>query len=319
LVGGVAKMPIEVEPVTLQSVKELAKGAVGKWSEINASRLGAALSFYTMLSIAPLLVICIAIAGMVFGEKAAQGQIVWQIQNLVGREGGQAIQALLEHAHKPGAGIVAGLVGILTLLFGASGVCIELRDSLNLIWGIRARNSTGLKAMLHDRFTAFAMVVGIGFLLMVSLLANAAITAAGSFFGSFLPVPAVVLQAVNMAISFLGVTLAFALLYKVVPDARIEWRDVWIGAAVTAALFSIGKYLIGLYIGTAALGSAYGAAGSLVVFLVWVYYSAQIFFLGAEFTHVFAERHGSRALTRGVREGPRAGAPAGPGIATQQR
>jgi membrane protein len=297
-------MEEQSEPVTKQSLKELIHGVLSRWSEINAPRLGAALSFYTMLSIAPLLVVSIAIAGMAFGRQAAQGQIVWQIESLVGHDGGQAIQTMLENAHEPGAGIVAGLIGILTLLFGASGVFLELRDALNLTWGVRAKQSSGLKAMIHDRFTAFTMVVGIGFLLMVSLLVNAAITAAGSFFGGFLPLPEGVLHAIDIVVSFAGVTLCFALLYKVVPDARIEWRDVWIGAAVTAGLFTVGKFLIGLYIGRAALGSTFGAAGSLVVFLVWVYYSAQVFYLGAEFTRAFAERHGSRALTRRVREAP---------------
>jgi membrane protein len=294
----------EVEPVTTQSIKQLMRQTVGKWEDINASRLGAALSYYTMLSTAPLLILSIAVAGMVFGEKAARGQIVYQIQNLVGYQGGQAIQTMLENAHKPGAGLVAGLFGVLTLLFGASGVFIELRDSMNLIWGVHAKKSSGWRGMIRERFTSFAMVFGIGFLLMVSLLASAAIAAAGTFFGSFLPVSAVLLSVVNAVISFCGVTLAFALLYKVVPDARIEWRDVWIGALVTAALFSVGKLVIGLYLGTAGLGSAYGAAGSLVVFLVWVYYSAQIFFLGAAFTRAFAERHGSRAETREVRQAP---------------
>jgi len=290
--------------VTIRSVKELAKSTISKWSEMNAPRMGAALSFYTMLSIAPLLIVSIAIAGMAFGEAAARGQIVSQIQGLVGREGGQAIQTLLDHAHRPGEGIAAGLFGIFTLLFGASGVFVELRESLNKIWGIQAKNSSGLKGMIQERFTSFAMVIGIGFLLMVSLLASAAITAAGNFFGGFLPVPAALLHATNIVISFIGVTALFAVMYKFIPDSRIEWRDVAIGAAVTAALFSVGKFLIGLYIGTAGLGSAYGAAGSLVVFLVWVYYSAQVFFLGAEFTHAFAERHGSRAMTREVRERP---------------
>jgi membrane protein len=299
---------METEPVTIRSVKQLIWGVVGRWSEINAPRLGAALSYYTMLSIAPLLVVCIAIAGMVFGEQAARGQIVGQIHGLVGPQGGQAIQTMLENAHKPGAGLLAGLFGILTLLFGASGVFIELRDALNLIWGVRAKNNAGFKAMVRDRFTSFAIVVGVGFLLMVSLLASAAIAAVEHFFSGFLPVPAPLLEATNALVTFVGVTMAFALLYKVMPDVRIEWRDVWIGAGVTAALFSMGKFLIGFYLGKAAPGSAYGAAGSLVVFLVWVYYSAQIFYLGAEFTHAFAERHGSRAQTRKVR-GAAHGAP----------
>jgi len=295
---------LEPEPVTTDSLKSLIKGTISKWSEINAPRLGAALSFYTMLSIAPLLVIAISIAGLVFGEAAARGNVVWQIQDLVGVEGGKAIQTMLEHAHKPGAGTIAGLAGLVTLIVGASGVFIELRDSMNTIWGIRAKHSSGWRAMVRERFTAFAMVMGIGFLLMVSLLASTAIAAAGAFFGRYLPIPEAAMQAINTAVSLIGITLCFALLYKVVPDARIEWRDVWIGAAVTAALFSIGKFLIGVYIGKAGLGSTYGAAGSLVVFLVWVYYSAQVFFLGAEFTHAYSERHGSRAETRRARYAP---------------
>jgi len=252
---------LEPEPVTTNSLKSLVKGTISKWSDMNAPRLGAALSFYTMLSIAPLLVVAISIAGLVFGEAAARGNVVWQIQDLVGVEGGKAIQAMLENAHKPGAGTIAGVAGLLTLIFGASGVFIELRDSLNTIWGIRAKNSSGWRLMIRERFTAFAMVMGIGFLLMVSLLVSASIAAAGAFFERFLAVPEAALQAVNIAISLIGVTLAFALLYKVVPDARIEWRDVWIGAGVTAALFSIGKFLIGVYIGRLDWGRLTGPLG----------------------------------------------------------
>ena len=178
----------------------------------------------------------------------------------------------------------------------------ELRDSLNLVWGVKGpRAARNLKGMIKFRFASFAMVLGIGFLLLVSLVLSAAIAAAGKLFGGYLPAPELVLHLGNIVFTFLAVTILFALLYKVVPDIHIEWRDVWIGAAVTSILFSVGKFLIGLYIGKASVGSAYGAAGSLVVFMVWVYYSAQIFFLGAEFTHVFAERHGSRAHIRAAR------------------
>jgi len=287
-----------VEPVTALSIWDLIKRTASSWSDINAPRLGAALAFYTMLSIAPLLVVCIGIAGAIFGEAAAQERIAYQIQNVVGYQGGQAIQTLLQHADKPSSGVFAAVVGFLTLLFGASGVFGELRDSLNLVWGAKFSGGSGLIGMIKYRFASFGLVLGIGFLLLVSLILSAAIAAAGKLFSQYLPAPEGLLHLGNLVFTFVAVTVLFALLYKIVPDIYIEWQDVWIGAAVTSILFSLGKFLIGLYLGKASVGSAYGAAGSLVIFMVWVYYSAQIFFLGAEFTHVFAERHGSRAQAR---------------------
>ncbi len=290
-----------VEEVTVKSIWDLLKQTASSWSEINAPRLGAALAFYTMLSIAPLLVVSIGIAGLLFGHDAARNQIAGQISTLVGYQGAQTIQSLLQSAARPATGIVATVVGMFFLLFGASGVFGELRDSMNLVWGVKPATSAGLTGMIKYRFVSFAMVLGIGFLLLVSLAFSALIAAAGTILGGYLPVPEAVLYVGNILLSFGAITILFALLYKVVPDVQIEWRDVWIGAAVTAALFSIGKFLIGLYLGKASVGSAYGAAGSLVVFLVWVYYSAQIFFMGAEFTHTFANRHGSRAEARAHR------------------
>jgi membrane protein len=288
----------EVEPVSAKSVWELLKQSASSWSDINAPRLGAALAYYTLLSIAPLLVVCIGIAGLIFGPKAAQQQIAAQIQNVVGYQGGQALQSVLQHADKPAQGITAAVVGFLTLLFGASGVFGELRDSLNAVWGVKSTSGSGLMGMIKYRFISFAMVLGIGFLLLVSLVMSAGIAAAGKFFQAYLPMPEPLLHLTSTLVTFVAVTVLFALLYKFVPDIHVEWRDVIIGAAVTSLLFSIGKFLIGLYLGKASVGSAYGAAGSLVVFIVWVYYSAQIFFMGAEFTHVFAERHGSLAHQR---------------------
>jgi membrane protein len=292
----------KVEPVTAQSVWGLLKETACRWNEINAPRLGAALAFYTMLSLAPLLVVSIGVAGMLFGEEAAQGQVVGQIQSLVGVEGAHAIQSLLDSASQPASGIFATGMGLLFLLFGASGVFGELRDSLNLVWGVKPAMGKGLLGLIQYRFVSFAMVFGIGFLLLVSLVFTTAISAMGKLFGGYLPVPESALQILNILLSFVAVTVLFALLYKVVPDIDIEWRDVWIGAAVTSFLFSVGKFLIGLYLGKASIGSAYGAAGSLVVLLVWVYYSGQIFFLGAEFTHTFSKRHGSRAAMRAAHE-----------------
>ncbi|HWC98239.1 MAG TPA: YihY/virulence factor BrkB family protein [Candidatus Sulfopaludibacter sp.] len=282
----------------MKTLRELLKTTTDLWSEINAPRLGAALSFYTMLSLAPLLVTCVGIAGLVFGRAAAQGKVVSQLQDLIGVQGGQAIQDALLHAGGISSGLAAAAVGVFLLLFGASGVFGELRDSLNLVWGVKSASYGGVKGFLRYRFVSFAMVVGIGFLLMVSLVFSAIIAAAGKYLSGFMPMPEGLLHGFNFLFSFLAVTVLFALLYIAVPDVRIEWQDVWIGAAVTSALFSAGKFLIGLYLGKASVGSAYGAAGSLVVFLVWVYYSAQIFFLGAAFTRMFAERHGSRAQAR---------------------
>ena len=285
----------------LITIWDLFRAGIAGWNRINAPRLGAALAFYTMLSMAPLLVICVSIAGLVFGAEAAESRVAGQIQELVGPTGAQAIRSLLTHPGKA-SGVAAGIVGLATLWFGASGVLVELQDSLNLVWGVKSRFA-GLKGLVQSRFLSFAMILGIGFLLLVSLLMSAAIAATGKFFGQFLPAPEALLHLASLALSFVVITVLFALLYKVVPDTRIEWQDVWVGAAVTSALFSMGKFLIGYYIGKSGVGSAYGAAASLVVFLVWIYYSAQVFFLGAEFTRVYADRRGSRVAP--LQSGPR--------------
>jgi membrane protein len=252
--------------VAPRAIYDLFRKGAASWSKNNAPRLGAALAFYTMLSVAPLLVICVSIAGLIFGAQNAQSRVVEQIQELVGRAGADAIQSVLLHS-PASSGILAGIVGLITLLFGASGVMVELHDSLNLVWGV-CSPFTGLRGMAQTRFLSFIMVLGIGFLLLVSLMLSAAIAAAGKFFGQFLPAPEGLLHLASLLVSFLVVTALFALLYKTVPDTHIEWRDVWVGAAVTSALYSIGKFLIGVYLGKAGVGSAYGAAASLVVFLV---------------------------------------------------
>jgi membrane protein len=260
-------------------------------------RLGASLAFYTLLSLAPLLVVVIAIAGFAFGREAATGQLVWQIQEVVGEEGAQFVRAMLTNAHKPAPGSIAAALGLATLFFGASAVVAELRDALNTIWHVPQKEVCGLLrsiiGVLRDRTWAFAMVMGVGFLLIVSLAINAALSALGSSFEGYLPTAEWVLQTVNFLVSFLVIGFLFALIYKVLPDIQIAWGDVALGAVITSLLFSIGKLLIGLYLGKAGFGSTYGAAGSLVILLIWVYYSAQIFFLGAEFTHAYAEQYGS--------------------------
>jgi membrane protein len=275
----------------------LFKQTFSKWLTDNCPKLGASLAFYTLLSLAPLLVLAVAIAGFAFGEEAARGQIVWQIDEFVGSDAAKFVQDLLQNARRPDVGSVATALGLFTLLFAASGVFTELRDSLDTIWGVRPPWS-GLFAEIKARFFSFAMVLGVGFLLLVSLILSAGLAAAGKYVGDRLPVPAPVLSVANLLISLAFITLLFAMIYKILPHARIAWNDVWIGAAVTALLFSLGKFLIGMYLGKAAVGSAFGAAGSLVVLVVWVYYSAQIFFFGAEFTQVYANAYGSHVVAR---------------------
>ena len=279
-------------PRDTRSVGSLIKEVLARFTDINAPRLGAALAYYTVFSMAPLLVVVVGIAGMVFGKAAAQGQIVWQIQNLVGPDGAKAIQALLADTQKPASGIIATAASLVVLFFGASGVFIELRESLNLLWGVKTPGIS-FRGMISSRFFSFALVLAVGFLLVVSLILSAVLAALGKFVCGYLPISESVLHLLTTVVSFLVFTLLFALMYKVVPDLPVAWGDVWRGAAVTSLLFSLGKLAIGFYLGKAAIGSAYGAAGSLVVFLVWVYYSAQIFFLGAEFTHLYAIRRGS--------------------------
>ena len=280
----------------------LLKETASEWSNDNVPRLGASLAFYTLLSMAPLLVVVVAIAAVAYGKEAAQGQLFWQIRGLVGADGARAIQGLLEGAYRPGTGVIATILGLLTLALGASSVVVELRGALNTIWHVAAGpESTGLSSivrLIRERFYSFALVLGVGFLLLVSLVLNACLAAMGKFFGGFLPAPEVVLQAATALVSFLVITGLFGAIYKLMPDVRLKWSDVMVGASVTALLFTVGKQLIGLYLGKASFGSTYGAAGSLVVVLVWVYYSSQLFFLGAEFTKVYARKYGSHLRAR---------------------
>ena len=267
-----------------------------EWYRHRGPRLGASLAFYTLLSLTPLLLVVVAIGGLVFGQHAAQAQIVRQVHSLVGTEGANAIQALLEGSRNTTNGILATVLGLVTLFFGASGVLIELRDALNTLWEVPPSQATGLgniALFVKERLFSFAIVLAIGFLLLVSLVISAWLAALGTISSHILPVPEALLHAGNVLVSFLVITGLFAAIYKIMPDVRIEWWDVVMGAAVTSLLFTVGKLLIGLYLGKASFASTYGAAGSVVVFIVWVYYSAQIFFMGAEFTKIFADRYGS--------------------------
>jgi membrane protein len=275
---------------------DLLKATATKWLADDAPRLGAALAFYTMLSVAPLLVVVAAIAGLVYGQEAARGELVQQLEGLVGRQGAEALQSMLANAYHPGAGVIASVVGVIVLLLGATGVFVELQGSLNRIWGAQSRAPGGAWGFFRARLLSFLMILAVGLLLLASLLLSAALTAVGHHFGGAgWPL---LWRAINLVVSLGVITVLFALLFKLLPDAGVAWKDVWVGAALTGVLFTIGKYLIGLYLGSSALGSTYGAAGSLAVFLVWVYYSAQILFFGAEFTQVYASRHGTHFPAR---------------------
>lgn len=274
----------------------LLKETVHEWQEDKASRLAAALAYYTAFSIAPLIIIAIAIAALVFGEEAARGGIDDQLRGLLGSEGAAAVQEMIKSSRQPAEGTIATLLSLVFLLFGASGVFGQLQDALNTIWEVAPKPGRGIKGFIKDRFLSFAMVAGIGFLLLVSLLVSTLLAGVGNFLGDKIPGLTFLWGTLNFFISFGVITLLFALIYKVLPDVKITWGDVWIGAIITALLFTLGKSLIGLYLGNSSVGSTYGAAGSFVVFLIWVYYSAQILFFGAEFTQVYANRYGSQIV-----------------------
>lgn len=275
---------------------ELIKKSVTAWIDDYAPSMGAALAYYTVFSIAPLLIIVIAVAGFVFGQEAVQGEIAAQLGGLIGEEGAVAVQGLVESASEPAQGIVATVIGIVLLVIGATTVFGELQSSLDRIWRVPAPSeASGIWNLLRTRLLSFGMVLGLGFLLLVSLVASAGLAAFGTWWGGAFAGWEALLHVLNLAISFALITGLFAMIYKIMPRADIAWRDVWVGAAVTALLFEIGKFLIGLYLGKSGVTSGFGAAGSLVVLLVWVYYSAQIFLLGAEFTWVYAHEHGSKA------------------------
>ena len=273
-------------------VWNLLKQTFQEWSEDRAPQLGASLAFYTALSIAPLLVIALGVASFVFGEEAARGEIQNQMQSLVGDEGAGAIEEMIDNANKPATGTIATLLGVATLLFGAAGVFGELQHSLNAIWEVEPKKR-GILGMIRDRFLSFAMVMGIAFLLLVSLLLSAALATLGTVLDRLPEELHWLAQALNFAASFVVITLLFAMMFKLLPDVEMAWSDVWLGAVITAALFAVGKFDIGLYLGHSSMASSYGVAGSFVVLLVWVYYSAQILFFGAELTQVYANKYGS--------------------------
>jgi membrane protein len=282
----------------LPDLFDIFKRTYHDWKDDHASRLAASLAYYTIFSLAPLLVIAIAIAGFIWRHEDVEAQIMAQSQSLVGVEGANFIADLIRSASNPTEGVLATIIGIVTLLFGALGVFNELHNALNVIWEVKEEKTEGflqaVKKALIDRFLSFTMVLVIGFLLLVSLVISAGLSATQELVGNTFPIPEFFLQLINLILSIGVITLLFAMIYKYLPDTEIPWRYVWLGAFVTAILFSLGKLAIGVYLGNSAIASSFGAAGSLVLLLVWIYYSAQILFFGAEFTQAYANKYGQK-------------------------
>ena len=276
----------------------LGKTTFKEWMDDKALRLGAALSYYTVFSLAPILIIVIAIAGLAFGNEVARTQITTQLSGLLGPESSSAIGEMLEAANKPKEGTIATILGFLALLFGATGVVTQLKDALNTIWEVEEKKGGGVKLFIKDRILSLGMILAIGFLLLVSLVVSAGLTAVSERLGT-----AFLLQILNFVLSIGVITVLFALIFKYLPDAQVKWRNVWIGAFVTAVLFVIGKTLTAIYIAESSVASGYGAAGSLVIILLWVYYNSQILFLGAEFTQVYSSVRGDQEPVREEEEG----------------
>ena len=287
---------------------QVLKDTVMAWLDDFAPSMGAAISYYTMFSLAPLLVLVIAIAGLVFGAEAVQGQISTQLSSLMGQDTAQAIEGMVESASLTGNGWWATAVSIVILIVGATSVFAELQSALDRIWHVpESEKPSGIWGVLRARLFSLGLILGLAFLLMVSLAVSAGLAAFGSFLGGLLPGQEFLLQVLNLAVSFVVMSVLFAMIFKWMPTTPVAWRDVWIGAAVTAVLFEIGKLLIGLYIGKSGLSDSFAGAGALVILLAWVYYAAQIFLLGAEFTKVYAHAHGS-AKERSVESGAKDGA-----------
>jgi membrane protein len=264
------------------------------WSEDKAPRLGAALAYYTVFSLAPLLVIVLAIAGLMFDAETVRSQISQQAG--LGQQGEEGLAMLVEGAEQREAGIVATILSVAAILFGATGVFIQMQDALNTIWEVEPKPGQGVRGFIKNRLLSFAMILAIAFLLLVLLVVSTALHAVYEYLGHLIAMPGWTAQVLDVVVSFGGVTLLFALIFKYLPDVKIGWRDVWLGAAVTALLFTLGKFLLGLYLGRASAASAYGAAGTVVIIMLWAYYSSQILFFGAEFTQVYAKSYGTRIL-----------------------
>jgi membrane protein len=268
---------------------QICVAAANAWMDDYAPSMGAALSYYTLFSLAPLLVLVIAIAGLVFGQDAAQAAIIGQLQSIMGEEGATAVQGLLTAAREPSTGIVASIVGGFLLLIGATAIFAELQSDLDRIWQVPAKDKpSGIWGWLRARVLSFGLVLGLAFMLMLSLVVSAALAASGEWLGGGSAAESVLASALNFIASLAIFTFLFAMIYKIMPTAKISWHDVWMGSAVTALLFNVGKSLIGLYLAKSSVASGFGAAGSFVILVAWFYYSAQIFLFGAEYTWVYA-------------------------------
>ncbi|MBI3545147.1 MAG: YihY/virulence factor BrkB family protein [Gammaproteobacteria bacterium] len=279
----------------MRSYVGMLRAAMAAWSVHRASSMGAAVAFYASFSLAPMFVIVIAVAGLFFGEDAARGEIVAQLSGLIGVAGAQAIEGFIEGARNLEQGFWASLIAIVTLLLAATSAFAELKDSLDVIWDVKPEQRSGWMSILRGRFLSFGLILTLSFLLLVSLVISALLTALQKYWGPWFSGAVWLGESLNSLISFFVVSTLFAIIYKWLPQPAIAWRDVTVGALVTAALFTLGKYLIGVYLGNSAVASSFGAAGSLIVILLWVYYSSQIFFFGAEFTRVYADHRGSRS------------------------
>lgn len=280
----------------MQNLWNLLKKTYEEWSEDHAPRLAAALSYYTAFSIAPILVIAIAVVGLFYQREAAQEHLLAQVGGLAGTQARELMAGMLQASQNLGSNLWAVVLGTAALIFGATGVFVQLQEALNTMWEVEARPEAGVWGLVRTRLVSFAMVVSVGFLLLVSLLISAFLSALGQWGTGLLPGGGIFIQTFNQIVSLVVITGLFALVFKYVPDAKIAWKDVWLGALFTAVLFSIGKYVIGLYLGNSGVMAQFGAAGSLAVLLLWVYYSAQITFFGAEFTQTYANLYGSRIV-----------------------
>jgi membrane protein len=277
----------------MKGIVDLFRQTFKEWSEDKAPRLAAALSYYTAFSLAPILVIALWIVGFFYGDtKAGQDLLLKEVGGLAGSQGQDMVRGMLEASQNFGGDTISVIVGVVALIFGATGVFGQLEDSLNTIWEVKPKPKQGLLKLIRDRFFSFTMVLGVGFLLLVSLVISALLTALGNWTNGLFPGWEFIMQVINFVVSFLVITVLFALIFKYVPDAKLRWRDIWLGAGFTALLFTVGKFLIGLYLGNSTAAEKFGAAGSLVVILLWVYYFAQISFFGAEFTQVYANKYG---------------------------
>jgi membrane protein len=271
---------------------EMLKMTYEDWSEDKAPRLGAALAYYTVFSLAPMLIIVLTIAGLVFDAETIRSQISQQTG--LGEQGKEGLAMLIAGAEKSDTGILATILGVVAILFGATGVFVQMQDALNTIWEVEPKPGQGVWGFIKNRVLSFAMVLAIGFLLLVLLVVSAILHGLQEYLGHLMPIPGWAAQVLDILVSFGGITLLFAMIFKYLPDVKIRWRDVWLGAAVTALLFTLGKFLLGLYLGRESVASAYGAAGTLVIIMLWAYYSSQILFFGAEFTQVYARSYGRR-------------------------